>query len=334
MNGECNLKEKAFLKYLLKNKVPQEQADVYISRLNEFSYFLKKENNNIDSFPNGEIIKYANILVESNSNLVLDFLKALINYANFIKNYDYIVEIIDISESYNAMDNLYQRIAEQHGEQIRDEIFKNIKIPPLGTHPEKKPEFTKVVLRRLVEKIGEEKTIELLKPCLHGRPGDIKKDREDFLRINDIDEFLKLKKQELIERLQTHQKEGTLEFAQYIDDEVIEFIKNTPSISPGIREGNKIITSKMPYQTKKHIQAKDKKMKGFYSCYCPWIRGAIKNGTNEELFSHFCYCSAGYTKKYWDIIFDQPAIVEPIETPLTGGLLCTFTVNIPKEFQK
>ncbi len=328
------MKEKAFLKYLSKNNVSQEQASIYISRLNEFNKFLEKDKKNVDSIPDGEIVNYTEYLIENDSDVVLDLLRALINYANFIKKYDYIVEIIDISESYNAMDNLYQRIGEQHSEKIRDEIFKNISIPPLGTRPEKKPEFTKMVLRRLEEKIGKEKTIELLKPCLHGRPGNIKKDREDFLRLNDIDEFLKVKKQELIERLQKHQKEGTLEFAQYIDDEVLEFIRNTPSISPGIREGNKIITTKMPYQTKKHIQSKDRRMKGFYSCYCPWIRSAIKNGTDKELFSQFCHCSAGYTKKYWDVIFDQPTYVEPIETPLTGGLLCKFAVHIPKEFQK
>ena len=81
-------------------------------------------------------------------------------------------------------------------------------------------------------------------------------------------------------------------------------------------------------------EAKDNRMKGFYSCYCPWVRGAIKDGTDQEISSYFCNCSAGYTKKYWDVIFDQPVEVEPIETPLTGGLLCTFAVSIPKEFQK
>lgn len=328
------MKEKEFLNYLSNNNITQEQATLYIYRLNEFNEFLEKENVDIDTFPSGEIVKYTDILVEKEGDKVLDFLRALINYANFTKKYDYIVEIIDISESYNAMDNLYQRVAEQHGEQLRDEIFENISIPPLGIHPEKKPEFTKVIMKRLEEKIGKEGTIELLKPCLHGRPGDITKDREDFLRLNDIDEFLKLKKQELIERLQKHQKEGTLEFAQYIDEEVIEFVKNTPIINPGIREGNKIISAKLPYQTKKHILAKEKRMKGFYSCYCPWIRGAIKNGTEKELFSYFCHCSAGYTKKYWDVIFNQPTKVEPIETPLTGGLLCKFAVHIPKEFRK
>ena len=328
------MKEKAFLKYLSKNDVSQEQRVTFITRLSELNEFLKKKNYNIDSIPNGEILNYTEYLVENNSNTVLDLLRALINYANFTKKYDYIVEIIDISESYNAMDNLYQRIGEQYGEKIRDEIFENINIPPLGAHPDKKPEFTKVVMKRLEEKLGAEKTLDLLKPCLHGRPGAIEKDREDFLRLNDIDEFLKVKKQEIVERLQKHQKEGTLEFAQYVDEEVVEYVKNHPTISPGKREGNKIISTKMPYQTKKHLNAENEKTKRFYSCYCPWVRGAIKNGTEQEIPPYFCHCSAGYTKKYWDIIFDQPTKVEPIETPLTGGLLCKFAVHIPKEFQK
>ena len=328
------MKENEFLKYLSEKNISQEQGTTFILRLNEFTEFLKKKNSNLDSIPKGGITNYTEHLIQNNSNAVLDVLRALINYANFIKKYDYIVEIIDISESYNAMDNLHKRVAEQLDEKIRDEIFQNISIPPLGVDPEKKPEFTKVIMKRLEEKIGEEKTLKLLKPCLHDRPGDITKDREDFVRINDIDEFLKLKKQEIIERLQKHQKDGTLEFAQYIDDDVIDFIKNTHSINPGIREGDKIITSKMPYQTKMHVQTNDKRMKGFYSCYCPWVRGAIKNATDQEIPSYFCNCSAGYTKKYWDVIFNQPATVELVETPLTGGLLCTFAVQIPKEFQK
>ncbi|MFX1281087.1 MAG: hypothetical protein ACFFA3_17185, partial [Promethearchaeota archaeon] len=229
--------------------------------------------------------------------------------------------------------NLYQRVAEQFGENLRDEIFKEIEVPPLGVDPEKKPEFTKIIMKRLEEKIGGEKTVELLKPCLHGYPGPLEEDRKLFLKLNDIDEFLHIKKKELIKRLQKHKQDGTLEFAQYIDDQVIEFVKSTPSINPGIRNGNKIITAKLPYQTKMFLVAKDKNMQGFYSCYCPWIRSAIKNGTKGDLFSQFCYCSAGYTKKYWDIIFGQSTNVEPIETPLTGGLLCKFAVHIPKEFQ-
>ena len=120
------MNEKEFIKYLSENKVSQEQTVIYISRLNELNGFLDKDNKDIDTISNGEITKFTENLVENGKkDLVLDLLRALINYANFIKAYDYIVEIIDISESYNAMDNLYQRVAEQYGEKLRNEIFED-----------------------------------------------------------------------------------------------------------------------------------------------------------------------------------------------------------------
>ena len=323
------------MKYLLQNNITQEQAAGFVSRLKEFNKFLSKKNLNVDSIPNVGILKYTEYLIENKSETVLELLRALIYYAHFTKKYDYIVEVIDIEEASNAMDNLYLRIAEKFDEKTRDEIFENIDIPPLGVDPDKKPEITKEVMKRLEEKLGVEETIKLLAPCLHGRPLEpIKKDREDFLRLNDIDEFLRLKKREFVERVEKHQKEGTLEYAQYIDEEVVEYIKNNPTITPGIREGDKIIVTKIPYQIKKLLNAKDERMKRYYSCYCAWVRGAIKNGTEQEISPNFCHCSAGFTKQYWDIIFDQPTKVEPIETPLTGKVECKFAVHIPKEFQK
>ncbi|MFX0043986.1 MAG: hypothetical protein ACFE8L_13820, partial [Candidatus Hodarchaeota archaeon] len=205
------MKEKAFMKYLLENNVTQEQAIGFVSRLNEFNNYLGKKDLNVDSIPTGGILEYTEYLIEHGSEKVLELLIALYHYAHFAKKYEYIIEITDIEESSNAIDNLYLRIAEQFDEKIRDEIFEDLDIPPLGVDPDKKPEFTKEIMKRLEEKLGVEETIKLLTPCLHGRPLEpIKRDREDFLRLNDIDEFLTLKKQELIERVQKHQKEGTL----------------------------------------------------------------------------------------------------------------------------
>ena len=76
------MKEKAFIQFLSESNVIKEQSEVFISRLNEFSEFLKRENNDIDYLPIGEIIKYADILAQNNSNLVLDFLRALINHTS------------------------------------------------------------------------------------------------------------------------------------------------------------------------------------------------------------------------------------------------------------
>ena len=326
--------EEEFAQYLTVKGRTKEQITVIINQLRQYQEFLQKKDVVIDSIPKGMILEYTEHLVKKGKS-ALELINALYNYAYFIKKYDYVVEIIDIIESYSAMESLKQRIAEKISKEISDEVFENIIIPPVGANPEKKPSITKIVMKRLEEKIGEEKTIEILAPCLHGRPIEpIEKDREDFLRLNDIDKFLEVKKKEFIERLEKHNKEGTLEFAQYVDDEVVKYVRDHPTMTPGIRDGDKIIVSKIPYQIKKHLNAKEDKMKRYYSCYCTWVRSAIKNGEEKEISANFCHCSAGFFKIYWDIIFDQSVKVVPIDTPLTGALECKFAVNIPEEYLK
>jgi hypothetical protein len=327
------LDENAFREYLLEKKVEKEQATIFVSHLKELKTFLKRKD--IDALPPGKILEYTEFLVANESDTVLDFLRALMRYANFTKNYDYVIEIIDIAEAYNAMENLYKRIGEQHGEKVRDDIFADIEIPPLGVDPDTKPLFTKIVMQRLEETLGEDKTIELLAPCLHGRDLEgAKKDREDLIRLGDIDGFLTLKHQEFVEQVKKHLQDGTLEYAQYVDDDVVEYVKNTFSIAPGIREGDKIISTKIPYQTVKYLQADNDRMKRYYYCHCSWVRGAIKKGDEHEISPNFCHCSAGFTKLYWDVVFDQPVNVEPVETALTGALHCKFAIQIPEEYQK
>lgn len=318
---------------MAKKKNDEEQATGFISQLQGLQKFLKSDD--IDSLPWGTLLKFTEHLVQVSSDTVLDTLRAFYNYGMFIKNYDYASEVLDIAEAYNAMDNLYQRIGEQYGEKIRDEIFADIHIPPLGVDPEKKPAITKIVMRRLEETLGEDKTIELLAPCLHGRGLEgAKKDREDLLRLADIDKFLALKHQEFVERMEQHKREGTLEYAQYVNEDAVAYVKNTLTIAPGIREGNKIISTKIPYQTIKYLNADNDRMKRYYYCHCAWVRGAIKNGDEHEISPNFCHCSAGFTKMYWDVVFDQPIKIEPIETVLKGDLTCKFTIDIPQEYQK
>ncbi len=325
------LNETTFRKYLSEQKVDPEQAKTFLNCLEELQKFQRTDN--IDALPKGTILRYTEHLVKVNPDAVLDTLRALYNYGNFIKNHDYVAEVLDIHEGYNAMDNLFDRVAEQFGETVRDEIFTDIQLPPLGVDPETKCEVTKIVMKRLEETIGEDKTIELLAPCLHGR-SDEPNAREDFLKLKDIDAFLEFRHQAVVDRFRQHMKNGTLEYAQHVDEDVVAYVENTPTISPGIRQGDKIISTKIPYHIKAMLDTKDPHMKRYYVCYCPWVRGAIKNGTEDEISPNFCHCSAGFTKKYWDVVFDQPVKVQPIETALTGALHCKFAIEIPKQYQK
>ncbi len=318
----------------MKNNREEPHAKKLIARLREFQAYLRANNQELDALPPGAILPYTNYLVETHREQVLEFMHALDQYARFTEQYDYIIECTEIAEAHMAMDTLYQRVGEQHGQALQEQIFQGLSIPPVGVDPETKPEFTKIVLRRLEETLGDEKTIELLSPCLHGRELEpILRDREDFEQLGDLDAFLQQKHKELVARMEQHRREGTLEFAQYVDKDVVEYVANTSTIMPGIREGNHIIMTGIPFQIKKYLTADDPRMKRYYWCYCPWVRGAIKNGEEHTISKHFCHCSAGYGKKYWDIIFNQPSKVEPIETVLHGALVCKFRVSIPDAFQ-
>jgi hypothetical protein len=322
------MNEANFQIFLEDNKVDTDTIKIFLSKLRDYKNYLEKENLGLGSVDPKKLVEYTEYLVSTNKDSVLDFLRAIWNYADYSKKNDIITETIDIFESYNAMDTLFSRIAEIHGEQIRDEIFRDLDIPSLGVHPEKKPIFTKNIMKRVEDNLGKENTIALLSPCLHGRPPDDIDGDKKLLAELGIDGFLLKKHQDLIKRLEKHREEGTLEFAQIVDDEVIEFVRNNPMLV-GVRKADIIHVSKIPYQTKKFLTATDENMKRFYLCYCPWIRGALKEGTENDLLKDFCHCSAGWYKLYWDQIFEQSVVVEPIKTGLNGDLECTFAIHMP-----
>ena len=328
------MNESEFKSYLKENGLEENQITIYINLLKDYEVYLS--NAKLDFEINGpdKIVEYSEGLVSKDKKTVLNFLNAILYYANYSKIHEFTTKVIDISESYNAMDNLYSRVAEIHGDKIRDEIFEGLTVPPLGVHPEKKPEFTKIILKRLEEKLGIEKTVDLLSPCLHGRPPDDIDGDKKLLKDLGIDAFLKKKHQDLIIRLEKHRDEGTLEFAQPIDDGTIQYVRDHPSIAQGLREGNIIYVSKVPYQMREFLDAKDDNLKRFFLCYCPWVRGAFKDGTDNELSKEFCNCSAGWYKLYWDQIFEHPVKVEPVKTGLNGDLECTFAIHIPDNILK
>jgi len=320
-----------FQKFLEENEIDPIQIKKFLLKLDDYEIYLAKDNLSLDSVNPSKLVEYTEHLVSIDKDSVLDFLRTILSYADYSKKYDFITNTIDIIESYNAMDTMFSRIAEVHGEQTRDEIFRDLTIPQLGVHPEKKPNFTKIIMKRLEDILGEEFTINLLSPCLHGRPPDDIEGDKKLLANLGIDGFLLKKHQDLIRRLERHRDEGTLEFAQSVDDEVINFVRKDQMMGVGVRKGNLLYISKLPYQIKKFLATKDEKMKRFYLCYCPWIRGALKEGTDNESLKNFCHCSAGWYKLYWDQIFEQSITVEPLKTGLYGDLECTFAIHIPEK---
>jgi hypothetical protein len=188
-------------------------------------------------------------------------------------------------------------------------------------------------MERLEAELGEEGCKEVLLSGPHAGP---KKaylpERKAFMESQGIDDFLKRRHKEYIDELEQHMKERTLYFTQEIDKQVLDYVRNTPTCQNGVREGNIIYVTKIPYMAKQYLNEKNERMKRYYYCHCPWVREAIKSGI--DISPNFCYCSAAFEKRPWDVIFDQSVKADVIETVLKGDLICRFAIHIPEEYYK
>jgi hypothetical protein len=114
-----------------------------------------------------------------------------------------------------------------------------------------------------------------------------------------------------------------------ITPEVVEFVRGNQEICTGIRRGDKVYKTKIPYAPAQFLKDRDPTMRKYYSCHCQLVRTALRDG-KPKIPATFCYCSAGYEKLHFDAIFGKPVEVELLETPLKGDARCRFAIKIPK----
>lgn len=148
-----------------------------------------------------------------------------------------------------------------------------------------------------------------------------------YARCNNIDQFLAEKHSEFIAKLETLKATGSPFWNQTITAEVVEYVRDNQEISTGIRCGNKILVSKIPYMAKEYLAESDINKRRYYYCHCPWARETLCSG-ETPVPAVFCTCSAGYTKKAWEVIFGQSLKVEVLESVLNGDLQCRFAIYL------
>jgi len=67
-------------------------------------------------------------------------------------------------------------------------------------------------------------------------------------------------------------------------------------------------------------------------CGCEESNANIRGlGSDLKISPNLCYCSAGFEKRPWDVIFDQPVKADVIETVLKADVIRKFAIHIPKE---
>ena len=325
--------KEGFRKYLEGRNASEETILKYIAVGESFDGFLKEmgKEEATESTSSEDVLAFVAFLMREKLNTFDNFL-GLIRYGQFLNNRRIYITAMELADGYEVMDNLYRKLGDAVGEQRRDEVFEGIELPPIGTPSIDKPRITQKVMERLQNLVDPEVCNKLLAPSLRNLDGSaFLEDRKKFIECGSLDAYLVRKGQEFIAELEKIKNEGRLYYTQEITDEVIDFIRRTPLIAQGVREGNTLYEVKIPYMTKEYLAENDERIKRYHACHCPWVRESIRAGEGN-IPPLFCMCSAGFVKKPWEVIFDQPLEAEAVETLLAGDQWCKIAIRLPEGF--
>ena len=325
--------ETEFQKHLQKRGLSGEDAKSAITAVKDFDAYLEKRKTSLESAGLDVLRDYILLLNKRNRNSE-DRLIALTRYYRFARKNDHFIYLVGLFGARNVLPDIGKRLAMIAGETIRNRVFKTFELPPLGAPQEEFVKLTKMIVDGLKTELPSKTCKEVLTWNYHNVPIEaFKEKKERFEKAKCIDTFLKEEHRRFIEELTGYMERKEIWFEQEITPEVLEFVKDNQEIQNGVRHGDKIYVSKIPFAPKQYLTEKDPVMKRFYACHCQLVRTAIRDG-KPKISPMFCYCSGGYEKLPYDVIFGEPVQIELLESVLKGDMRCRFAIKIPKSKKK
>jgi hypothetical protein len=323
------MKEKEFREFLQERKMGEEQIEEAIEAVLEFERTMEAKGGALESATVEDLKEHISLLMSRGENSQ-DRLLALARYCYLVKRNDLYIYFASILGGRKVLPSISERLASLVGEEARARIFEGVENPPMGTPPERLPWPTERLMDRLVAELPPEVYRRVLAGNHHRIPLEA---FEGLKRLYDesesIDEFLEKKHERAVAELEEYSAEGKIWYEQEITPRVIEFVRGNQEVLGGVRRGDKIYFTKIPYDPDAYVRETDPLMKRYHACHCTLARATILTG-EPEINPEWCYCSAGYGKTPYDVIFGVETEVEMLENALAGDPRCRFAVKIPE----
>jgi hypothetical protein len=323
------VKEKEFREYLQERNMGEEQIDEAVDAALEFEREMEAKGGYLESTTIEDLKEHISLLMSQGENSQ-DRLMALARYCYVARRNDLYIYFASILGGRRVLPSISERLASLVGEEARAKIFDGVEAPPLGTPPEELPWPTK----RLMDMFEAELPPEVYRRVLAGNHHMIPLEAFEGLKklyeeSESIDEFLERKHERAVAELEEYSAEGKIWYEQEITPRVVEFVRGNQEVLGGVRRGDKIYFTKIPYDPDAYILETDPLMKRYHACHCTLARPTILTG-EPEINPEWCYCSAGYGKTPYDVIFEEETEVEMLENALAGDPRCRFAVKIPE----
>jgi len=207
------------------------------------------------------------------------------------------------------------------GEKTRKEVMKGSENLSSDSTRDAVIAWSKAAMERMDSLVDQKKRVEIMTSCACRYPvSDLQEIRKAYEETRDIG----LAHGMLQEKFETFLR-GTLQ----LEDGLVEEILGRGWGLAGVRQGNRIIATKIPKSgyLVEYMRETDPQRKRRYYCHCPRIRDVLSS--SETLSPTYCYCGAGFYKGLWEEILQGPVEVELLESVLKGDEVCRVEIHLP-----
>lgn len=323
------LKETQFQNFLKERKLAKDEIVHSIRCVKEFENYIGKKKLSFKTAGLNTLKEYIALMIDEEKNSMVKLL-AIARYCHVIKKDEYYIHLASILGARNVLPDIGERIAIISEKTIQNKIFKDFELPPLGSSLENYPRITKMIIDNMTAELPTKKCKEILTWNYHKIPLEsFSEKKKRFEKSKTIDEYLMNEHKRLIDELESCMNEDIIWYEQKITPDVLEFVQNNQEICTGVRHGDKIYLTKIPYDPKNYLKETNPNLKAYYACHCPLVRSALLN-EKIKIPSIFCYCSSGYEKIPFDVIFEENVEVELLESVLNRNYRCRFAIKIPE----
>jgi hypothetical protein len=330
-NREAVMQEALFREYCRMRRFDTAAIEAAVQAVMEFEDSLAAQGTPLETVTSGDLAGYLSTLIRSGQNTE-DRLLAIARYLYVMKKNELFIELALIIEAPGILPTVREHARDVIGDAAADAVFDSLELPPEGSPLAAYPAVTAELLRRLQRSLAPETCREVLTGNMHRIPVEEFADMVEHFRASpDVDALLEYRHTRLVADLEEHMHQSRLWYEQEITPEVLDLVRNDREIQSGVRKGNTIYVSKIPFNPAAYLHETDPVRKRFYACHCPLARSSILTGM-PAVPPLLCRCSAGYEKLPFDAIFGEPVQIEVLESVLAGDTRCRFAVTIPDRF--
>ena len=323
------MREKLLRDFYEKRGYDLAAADEAVSFVKKMESTLTEAGLDIDTISLEAIKNYLADIVSSGKNSPSRLL-ALARYYFVIDKHNIYIYFTKLFGGYGVMDNIKKRLEWHTDKETLELVFNGLDEPVLGSPPESFPVFTSEFMKQLKKYLSPAKYRLVLAGNNHGIPEEaMQAEKKMYDEAASLDEYLKGRHDRNIAEIQQYCNEGKVWYEQEITQEMVDYVKENQEILSGVHKGDKIYVTKIPFDGINYLATSDPILKSYYACHCPFARERILDEGKNNVDGDWCYCSGGFAKFPFEVIFGEELEVELLQSALKGDPVCRFAITLP-----